>query len=284
MADFLFGYGIPLWEALLILLGIGIIVVFGYRRLRQRQARLERELVELRARDEPESVRALHDHLQSAIAHEFVKGLDYIRDKSEQTLRELADDQLNLRDKQNLIVAKSYELIQHAHNIVGLFSANQEEPQRQIVNLKGVAEEVLSELYSYALVSGVTLQPRLANVEPIMVNRHFAVQILRNVIHNAIKYSPRGSLVDVRLDLRVDGTSQEKQISVEVQDRGKGISEKDQARLFELLKRGDGLVEPGTGLGLHYARMLARLHGGDVTLVESAPQQGSTFRIVFPYK
>jgi signal transduction histidine kinase len=313
MADILFGYGIPLFEALLILLGIGIGVVFGYRRMHQRQIRLERALVELRqrradleselaalhqqqasldrelaemrARDDPDRFKALHDHLQSAIAHEFVKGLDYIRDKSEKTLEELEDHQVNLRDKQNLIVAKVHEMIQHAYNVVGLFSMNQEEPSCQMCNLKGLVEKVLVELYPYAQARGVVLQPRLANVEPIMLNRDFAVQILRNVIHNAIKYSLRDSVVNVSLDLRESGTGRQgKWACVEVKDRGRGIPEEDKARLFTLLQRGDGLVEPGTGIGLHYTRMLAERIGVDVTLAESAPQQGSTFRIVFPYR
>jgi signal transduction histidine kinase len=308
----LFGYGIPLFEALLVLLGIGIGVVFGYRRMHQRQICLERELVELRqrradlenelaelhqhqvsldrelvemrARDDPDRFKALHDHLQSAIAHEFVKGLDYIRDKSEKTLEELEDYQVNLRDKQNLIVAKTHEMIQHAYNVVGLFSMTQEEPSRQLCNLKGLVEKVLVELYTYAQARGVVLQPRLANVEPIMTNHAFAVQILRNVIHNAIKYSPHDSVVNVSLDLREDGTSQEKLACVEVKDRGRGIPEEDQAQLFKLLQRSDGLVEPGTGIGLHYTRMLAERIGVNVTLAESAPQQGATFRIVFPYR
>jgi signal transduction histidine kinase len=312
MADILFGYGIPLFEALIILLGIGIGVVLGYRRMRQRQIRLERELVELRqrradleselaelrqhqvsldrelvelqSRDNLDRFKALHDHLQSAIAHEFVRGLDYIRDKSEQTLEELEDHQVNLRDKQNLIVAKTHEMIQHAYNVVGLFSMNQEEPSRQMCNLKGLVERVLVELYPYAQARGVVLQPRLVNVEPIMVNHDCAVQILRNVIHNAIKYSPHDSVVNVNLNLQEDGASHQGKLAcVEVKDRGKGILEEDKARLFKLLQRGDGLVEPGTGIGLHYTRMLAERIGVDVTLAESAPQQGSTFRIVFPY-
>ena len=213
-----------------------------------------------------------------------MKGLDYIRDKSEKTLEELENHQVNLGNKPNLIVAKIHEMIQHAYNVVGLFSMNQEEPSRQMCNLKGLVEKVLVELYPYAQARGVVLQPRLANVEPIMINRDFVVQILRNVIHNAIKYSPHDSVVNVNLDLRESGPSEEKLACVEVKDRGKGILEEDKARLFKLLQRGDGLVEPGTGIGLHYTRMLAERIGVDVTLAESAPQQGSTFRIVFPYR
>ena len=70
---------------------------------------------------------------------------------------------------------------------------------------------------------------------------------------------------------------------VEVRDRGRGIAARDQERIFEQDVRGDGLVEPGSGLGLSHARKIAHLHGGDVALVESKVNEGSMFRISLPY-
>ena len=72
-------------------------------------------------------------------------------------------------------------------------------------------------------------------------------------------------------------------IYVEVKDTGKGIREEDQDKIFELRVRGDGLIEPGSGLGLYCAREAARRQGGDVILVSSSLNQGSVFRITFPY-
>ncbi len=140
---------------------------------------------------------------------------------------------------------------------------------------------MLKEVFPYAEAQGVVLRPNLAGLEPIQLNRHLAAQVFSNVIHNAVKYSPRGSAVDVDLRLEDGG---EKRLCVEVRDRGRGIPESDRERLFALRMRGDGLVEPGSGLGLYYARELARLHGGDLVLVESRPNEGSTFRITLPYQ
>ena len=72
-------------------------------------------------------------------------------------------------------------------------------------------------------------------------------------------------------------------IYVEVKDTGKGIKEEDQDKIFELSVRGDGLIEPGSGLGLYCAREAARRQGGDVILVSSSLNKGSVFRIIFPY-
>jgi len=72
-------------------------------------------------------------------------------------------------------------------------------------------------------------------------------------------------------------------IYIEVKDTGKGIKEEDQEKIFDLNIREDGLIKPGSGLGLYLARKTARYQGGDVILVHSSPNQGSLFRIILPY-
>lgn len=292
MYDLLFDYYLTVFEVIVVLLLIGGVGAFAYWGLRKRWQKgmeaLQRELADVRMKYDQAYFRELHDHLHSAVAHEFVKGLDFISKKSEETLKGLREEQTVLRDKQSKIIAKAHELIQHATNILGLFTLEEEKPQRELLSIRQVVEDVLVELFPYAQGKGVTLRPDLADLEPISLNRNFALQVFKNVIHNAIKYSHRGEVVDITLYLEEgeakEGTEREKVICVEVKDRGKGIEEKDHDKLFELRKRGDGLIEPGSGLGLHYARKLARLHGGDVVLVESGVNRGSTFKIILPYR
>jgi signal transduction histidine kinase len=64
---------------------------------------------------------------------------------------------------------------------------------------------------------------------------------------------------------------------------GRGIKEENKTPIFELSVRGDGLTEPGSGLGLYCARKAARLQGGDVILVSSSLNRGSVFKIILPY-
>lgn len=102
--------------------------------------------------------------------------------------------------------------------------------------------------------------------------------IIRNLLDNALRYSPDGGRITVAV--RADHELGE----VTVSDEGIGISEADMARLFERFGR---IVTPensqiaGTGLGLHLSRELARLHGGDID-VESCEGKGSTFRLRLP--
>jgi signal transduction histidine kinase len=104
--------------------------------------------------------------------------------------------------------------------------------------------------------------------------------IVTNLVDNAVKYSPAGGEVRIKLGC-ADGTA-----LVQVRDEGIGIGADDQAKLFTRFGR---VVTPdsqdiaGTGLGLYLSRELARLHGGDIT-VDSAPGRGSTFTLSLPVR
>ena len=101
------------------------------------------------------------------------------------------------------------------------------------------------------------------------------LQIMMNLLVNAIRYSPEGGMIWIRTE-REGGIS-----SVTVADLGKGISAEDQARIFDKFERVDPTEPGGTGLGLYIARRLARAMGGDLT-VDSAPGQGARFTLTLP--
>ena len=101
-------------------------------------------------------------------------------------------------------------------------------------------------------------------------------QVLDNLIGNAIKYSPQGG----EIVIRVEATDAEARVSVE--DQGIGIAADALPRLFERFYQGqDPGVSTGLGLGLYIARMLVESHGGRIW-AESEPGQGSTFVIALP--
>jgi len=102
-------------------------------------------------------------------------------------------------------------------------------------------------------------------------------QILTNLIDNAIKYSPAGGQVTVRLYER-DGD-----VCFSVSDEGIGMTPEQQTRLFQPFER---VVDPGrkitgTGIGLHLVKRLVDIHGGRIW-VESAYGKGSTFTVALP--
>ncbi|MGF1549225.1 MAG: ATP-binding protein [Sphingomonadaceae bacterium] len=102
-----------------------------------------------------------------------------------------------------------------------------------------------------------------------------ALQIVMNLLTNAIRYSPEGSKIWIRLE------EKEGHAALTVADQGKGIAEQDLERIFDKFERVDPAEPGGTGLGLYIARRLARAMDGDL-LVDSAPGQGARFTLVLP--
>ncbi len=102
------------------------------------------------------------------------------------------------------------------------------------------------------------------------------VQILVNLIGNAIRHSPPDSAIWLRIEQR-DG-----RVELVVADQGDGIDGEDHGRIFEKFVRLDGGDAGGSsGLGLYIARRLARAMRGDLT-IESAPGQGARFTLSLP--
>lgn len=100
-------------------------------------------------------------------------------------------------------------------------------------------------------------------------------QVLNNLVSNAIKYSPEGGEVLVRV-----GSARGHAI-LEVRDQGIGISADELRQIFQPFHRVDPEAVPGVGLGLSVAKRLVEAQGG-VIGVESRPGAGSTFRILLP--
>ena len=104
-------------------------------------------------------------------------------------------------------------------------------------------------------------------------------QILYNLLSNAIKFTPENGRIVIKASMLDDTT-----VRVSVTDTGPGISEEDQAKIFEKFRQLDGSLtrkEPGTGLGLAICRQLSELLAATIG-VESKPGEGSTFYLDLP--
>src|SRR4029077_5509125 len=101
--------------------------------------------------------------------------------------------------------------------------------------------------------------------------------VLRQLIDNAVKYSPPESPV------LVSAEPSNGRVIVSVADRGPGIPEAEQTRIFEKFHRAEASRQqiPGAGLGLAIAREIVHAHGGEIG-VKSKPGKGSIFRFPLP--
>jgi len=117
------------------------------------------------------------------------------------------------------------------------------------------------------------------DLPPWQVDRRSALQILTNILGNAVKFSPPHSAVVTRIEQTPNHG-----LSISISDQGPGIPAEMQTRIFDRFSRGDPMVsrkEEGLGLGLWIVRNLVEMHGGEITL-DSAPGRGTTIRLYFP--
>lgn len=118
--------------------------------------------------------------------------------------------------------------------------------------------------------------PKPGETLPAIAEFRRALQILLNLLGNAIRYSPSGSQVWLRLE------GEGARARVIVADQGPGLSAEQQARVFQKFERlGRSGEDGGSGLGLYISQRLARAMGGDLS-VESAPGQGARFVLDLP--
>jgi signal transduction histidine kinase len=149
-------------------------------------------------------------------------------------------------------------------------------PALEPLDLADVARRAAGLLSVRASERGVRIDmPQDVDSAPATGEFKRALQIMVNLIGNAVRYSPDGGMVWIRTGLE-DG-----QAVVIVADQGKGIAPDDQARIFEKFERVDPTEPGGSGLGLYIARRLARAMGGDL-IVDSAPGQGARFVLALP--
>ena len=150
----------------------------------------------------------------------------------------------------------------------------------QEVDLVKVVEEATGRLRSAALAKSVMISIENYPAVVILADRAQLVSAVGNLLDNAIKFSPNGSIVKVSIETHDD------EVRIVVADNGPGISEEHLSRIFERFYRVDDArsrATGGAGLGLAVVRHIALLHGGDVS-VESTLGEGSRFALSLPLR
>jgi signal transduction histidine kinase len=149
-------------------------------------------------------------------------------------------------------------------------------PEAEEIDLADVARRAAGLLAVRAGERGIRIDaPAPGEALPAAGSFRRALQVVMNLLTNAIRYTPEGGQVWIRTDREGDLAA------LIIADQGKGIKAEDQPRIFEKFERVDPTEPGGTGLGLYIARRLARTMGGDIA-VDSAPGQGARFTVTLP--
>jgi signal transduction histidine kinase len=147
------------------------------------------------------------------------------------------------------------------------------------INLRGLIDELRETMEPLAREKEITLEEKLPQDLPLVeADRTKLRRILVNLLSNALKFTRKGGLVQIRAE-PLDG-----HILISVADTGVGIAQEDVARLFDKYEQARSRAtrgEKGTGLGLYITKQLVELHGGKIK-VDSTPGHGSTFSFTLP--
>ena len=162
----------------------------------------------------------------------------------------------------------------HLLSVIRSMNGDNGEDHNDRVDLVSLATEAGGMLEATAHPRRVKIVLRPSAPVPARGEARSIIQILVNLVGNAVRHSPRGATVTLSFD-SVEGFAR-----AHVSDQGPGIDPADQQRIFERFERVKG-GEGGTGLGLAIARRLAHSMGGDI-LLDSAPGQGSRFTLSLP--
>jgi two-component system sensor histidine kinase KdpD len=218
--------------------------------------------------------------LLDAIAHEFKTPLTSIKAASTSLLSETPPLAPPLRELAAIIDEETDRMNQLVTEAVRMsqIDAGKIRLERESVDVGALLAKVAGQFESQA--SGRALRVDVTPDLPgIFADPELLSLALRQLIDNALKYSPPGSPVDVTARLEGD------RVVIRVHDRGPGIPERERDRIFEKFYRRGGSRDrvPGSGLGLYIAREIVRTHGGELS-IEGEPGEGSEFRAALPLR
>jgi signal transduction histidine kinase len=273
--------GILGWMKAIIAAAAVLLLVQQAARARARRERAEAEresLAELNRR--LQEVDQLKDDFIATVSHELRTPLTSIRGYLELVQ---ADEGLSEQGRGfvSIIDRNSQRLVRLITDL--LFVAQTDaEPLDLEVSLfhpHELVEEAVASAQPFAAAQQITLSAVVDDVPHVVGDRERLAQLLDNLISNALKFTPPGGRVEVRLSRTAAGST-----VLEVADTGIGIPQAEQAKTFERFYRATAATThaiAGTGLGLAIVKLTAEAHGGTVSL-QSVEGEGTAFRVVLP--
>jgi two-component system, OmpR family, sensor histidine kinase KdpD len=221
---------------------------------------------------------SLRSALLAAISHDFRTPLASIVGASSS----LIDSETHLTESGRLELGKTiYEearrMTRLANNLLDMarFEAGNVKLDRQWCPIEEVVGGVLSRIQQRILKHPITIKLppglSLVHADHVMLG-----QVLENLLENAVKYTPLGTPIEIGAGV------DEKEVSFWVADRGPGLPEGKEDKLFEKFYRGtiEG-PQSGVGLGLTICRAIVAAHGGQIS-AENRPEGGAMFRFTIP--
>jgi signal transduction histidine kinase len=235
--------------------------------------------VVLKALKEEAELRRRQEQFLAAVSHEFKSPLASLR-LSVETLAmrdPAAPQRAELLRRIQVELGRLERMIHNTLDTSRLATGGEPSPERVLV--RDVADEMLEELREFAQECGVRIVMEVPDALAVHADREALRTVLRNLLHNAVKASPR----DGAVHLVARGESGMAVLTV--RDVGVGFEPSEASRLFEQFYRvdGDGRGRmQGTGLGLYLVERLTSHAGGRVRAESAGANQGAIFTVHWP--
>jgi signal transduction histidine kinase len=227
------------------------------------------------------AVARLQNDFVAAVSHEFRSPLTTMRQMTEMLDAGRVPGEHKRREYYRVLVAETTRLQRLVETLLnfGRMEAGKERYERQELELGDIVCATVRDLRAQPAYASRRIDVRGPTTGCAIVGDEAALSLaLRNLLDNALKYSPAAG--SVRVGWRRAGDH----AVVAVADEGPGIPAAERAAIFQKFVRGRSAISsrvPGSGVGLSMAQRIAVAHGGSIA-VESEPGRGSTFSLRLP--
>ncbi|HKI88975.1 MAG TPA: HAMP domain-containing sensor histidine kinase [Draconibacterium sp.] len=256
---------------------IGVFVLTtDITQLKKRENRIKKQKKEL------QKINAAKDKLFSVIAHDLKSPFNPILGFS-QLLSEEIDtlSQKEIKEISKMLFQQSKDAFNLLSNILdwSRTQLNGIEASKEIIDLKEVIEEVVDFVDDNAQIKNIKLSAEIKDKPRVFADRNLLYSVLRNLITNAIKFTPENG------EITVQAKERQHEIEMSVSDTGLGMTQEQLKSLFhsksEYYSTYGTNNEKGTGLGLIICKEFVEKNGGKLN-VASVKEKGSTFSFTIP--
>lgn len=212
----------------------------------------------------------------SDAAHELRTPLAALKTHAQlATMTDSCDDQKNSIEKIMAGVDRATHVVNQLLVLARLEQGHSQTINMEPIDLSQLSQDVSSELHDMASNRKIELSVKTSEQHWVNGELTMLSMLLRNLLDNAIRYSPEGSMVEL-------GLAQSKQrISLFVSDNGPGIVDEEKEKVFSRFHRGEALQPSGCGIGLSIVRQITELHQAEIKLIDS-PGGGLRVEVRFP--
>jgi signal transduction histidine kinase len=226
----------------------------------------------------------LQSDFVSAVSHEFRTPLTTLRQLTELLAHGRVPDERRRQQYFDVLQKETSRLHQLVEDLLdfGRMDAGRRHYQLEPIDFSALVRDGVDEYCREATANGHRVELSVGAPAPLMVNadREAMRRVVRNLLENAVKYSPDSPVV------WVETTCVSQSAVLRVRDEGIGIPGEEHTRIFEKFVRGEDAKRAcieGTGIGLAMVKEIVEVHRGEIQ-VSSEVGRGSTFQVRLPLR